>query len=165
MWIAPGAAWTIPFAASPGYHGTRQDLALSLSAQFESQRWLFQVEAGFGGFSASNPLFRLFAARAGLFVARGNPAVAATLGLGYLTYQADSSEECPEFGCDKLQGSGAAIVGEAFARFDLGWSMRPALFISVVVPAFNVSQHVSLVTDVRAAPVVTLGVRAFVPLW
>jgi hypothetical protein len=160
--VAPGASWTIPLSRHPlSYHGTRQDLAISLLAQLESPRWLAQAEISFGGLNASNPQFNLLAARIGFFLLRGEADVSLSMGAGYMTYKADSYVECADFGCDKFHGSGVATVAEIAVRFTPDLPVRGALFLHAVVPLFDVIQTDYGITEARAVGLVALGLRLF----
>jgi hypothetical protein len=161
--LSPGVAWTIPFtSATPAYNGLRQDIAFSLLAQLEAGRWLVQADAGLGGRSASNPSFKLFTARLGVFVFRGNPDVSISLGAGYMTYTADSTSECgPEFRCDKFEGSGLATVAEVGVRFSLP-PIGCGVFLQGTLPLFDVTQDIYPgLTRTRAIGVASIGFRLF----
>ncbi|HEY5678220.1 MAG TPA: hypothetical protein VI356_06735 [Myxococcales bacterium] len=139
--IAVGGSWAVPLATPDGYHGTHQDTALSGLVQWEAQRFLVQLEVAGGGFWAANPQWLAISGRVGLFLGRA-PDVYVAVGPAFATENALSVAECPQFGCDPFNGSGAAVSAEIAVRLPRLGSVQPSLFGDVLIPLFQVHQDV-----------------------
>jgi hypothetical protein len=138
--IALGGSWTVPLTTPEGYHGTRQDSALSGLVQWESGRLLLQLGVAAGGFWAANPSFVAISGRVGVFLGPAHNAYVA-IGPAFATESADSVAECAEsFGCDKFSGKGAAVSAEIAVALPQLRLMQPFLFAEVLVPFFHVEQ-------------------------
>src|SRR5512140_962952 len=68
--LALGGSWAVPLATPEGYHGTHQDSALSGLVQWESRRFLVQLEVAGGGFWAATPQWVAISGRIGAFLSR-----------------------------------------------------------------------------------------------
>lgn len=140
--LAVGGSWAVPLATPDGYHGTHQDTALSGLVQWESGRFLAQLEVAGGGFWAANPQWVAISGRVGVFLSRA-PDVYVAVGPAFASENADSVAECGQFQflrCDPFSGSGAAVSAEIAVRLPQLSFLQPSLFGGVLIPFFNVHQ-------------------------
>ncbi|MGZ6141747.1 MAG: hypothetical protein ACXWLM_00320 [Myxococcales bacterium] len=172
--VGIGGAWSIPLQSSPNdwrSGSARQDVAGSLLLELEpvnrseirvhELRWLFQLEGFLGGLTASQPAFAGAAARVGVAGPLPGSAARAHLSVGaaYVRMSGPSRFECPEFGCDSLDGAGIAFSGEAAVV--LPWSERAAAsaFVHALLPQFQVSESLYPGNTPARVPLILLGLR------